>query len=81
VLVDLSVGGAQVLCAKEQEVSRAVTMLLASGEVPVSCRGKVVWAYLEPHSKGRALRYRAGIVFTKVDGTAIEALIARHSAT
>jgi hypothetical protein len=48
------------------------------GESTISCKGKIVWAQLEPSSKGAA-RYRGGVVFTAVDATAIAAFIARHA--
>jgi len=78
-LFDLSVGGAQVLCPKQPEVNRLVKLSLTSDGNPVSCEGRIVWAWLEPHSHGRKLRYRAGISFTKVDEAAIDAFISTQS--
>jgi hypothetical protein len=80
-VVDLSIGGAQVLCPDKPDVNRVVAVSFVSDGNPVSCQGRIVWAWLEPHSKGKPLRYRAGILFTEVDETAIEAFIARHAAT
>lgn len=80
-LVDLSIGGAQLLSATALEVNREAPVALVSDEIPVSCRGKVVWSRVDPHSKGRAKRYRAGILFTDADPAAIEAFIIRYSAT
>jgi hypothetical protein len=77
-LFDLSVGGAQVLCSKQPEVNHLVNLSLLSDEAHVSCEGRIVWAWLEPHSQGRKLRYRAGLFFTKVDEAAVEDFIARH---
>ena len=62
------------------EVNRLVNLSLLSDEAHVSCEGRIVWAWLEPHSKGKKLRYRAGIFFTKVDEAAIEDFIGRHAA-
>jgi hypothetical protein len=78
-LFDLSVGGAQVLCPKQPEVNRLVKLSLTSDANPVSCEGRIVWAWLEPHSHGRKLRYRAGISFTKVDEAAIDTFISTQS--
>ena len=79
-LVDLSVGGAQVLCPRKPEANHVAAVSLLAGESSLDCRGKIVWAWLEPHSQRRALRYRAGIMFTEVDEAAIDAFISRHAA-
>src|SRR5207237_4434981 len=73
VLVDLSVTGAQVMWPSELEVNESVTLKLPSEDTPVTCKGKVVWSWLEPKSKGKPLRYRAGILFKDPDEAAIEA--------
>jgi chromosome segregation ATPase len=78
-LFDLSVGGAQVLCPKQPDVNRLVTLSMKADRNTVSCEGRIVWAWLEPHSHGRKLRYRAGISFTKVDEAAIESFISKQS--
>jgi len=78
-LVDLSIGGAQVLCAKQPDVNANVT-LAVSADTPLSCQGRIVWAMLEPHSKGKPLRYRTGMLFTGADEAAIEAFIAKNPA-
>ena len=44
----------------------------------VLCRGKVVWARLEPPSPGAPFRYRAGVFFTTVDERAVEAFVRRR---
>jgi hypothetical protein len=80
-LVDLSVGGAQVLCATKPPVNVAVTLSLLSDEIPVSCQGKIMWARPEPDSGGRPLTHRAGISFTTADEAAVEAFIIRYSAS
>src|SRR5262249_54300178 len=78
-LCDLSVGGAQVLCEKQPEINRLVTLAFESGQCAVSCEGRIVWAWLEPHSQGRTLRYRAGMSFTKFDEAAVETFIHKES--
>jgi hypothetical protein len=76
---DLSVGGVQVMCSKQPDVNKLVTITLGSGRSAVPCEGRIVWAWLEPHSQGKKLRYRAGIVFTKMNESALEAFIAKES--
>ena len=79
-LVDLSTTGAQVISPTALKPNRMVKVALPMGDSPVSCRGKIVWARLEPPSAGRALCYRAGVLFTNVDEAHIEAFITHHSA-
>jgi PilZ domain len=78
-LVDLSIGGAQLLCSKQPEVNSSVTLTLTAEGGPLECAGRVVWAMLEPHSKGKPLRYRAGLLFTSADEAAIEMFIAKQA--
>ncbi len=80
-LVDLSVGGAQVLSETPLELHREAAVSLVNDEIQVSARAKVMWTRADPQSKGRALRYRAGIEFTDVDPAAVEAYIIRYSST
>ena len=79
VLVDLSIGGAQVISSRELEVNHVVTLMLTSDETPTSCEGRIVWSWLEPHVKDRPSSYRAGIAFTRADEAAIEVFIIRSS--
>jgi hypothetical protein len=81
VLVDLSVAGAQVLTALPLDLNREDTIELPSDEVPIGCRGRVVWTRADPQSKGKALRYRAGLLFADADPAAVEAFIIRYSGT
>jgi chromosome segregation ATPase len=81
VLVDLSVGGAQVLCRRELELNRVATVSLLSDEIPVSCQGEIIWCRPEPVSEGRPPMWRAGISFTEADEAAVEAFIIRYSAS
>jgi hypothetical protein len=77
-LVDLSVAGAQVLSCASLKPAKNVKMLLPSSEQPVLCRGKIVWARLEPTVPGKPIRYRAGMTFTSTDATAVQSFISRH---
>src|SRR5256885_483335 len=77
-LVDLSVTGAQVLSCSSLKPTRTVKMLLPSTESPVLCRGRIVWARLEPTTPGKPIRYRAGMVFTATDQAAVQTFISRH---
>jgi hypothetical protein len=74
-LVDLSVTGAQVISPTVLKPNRVVKVRLEKGSV--ACKGKVVWARLEPSASG-SLSYRAGVVFTSVDESAVESFMAEH---
>lgn len=78
-LVDLSVSGAQVICATAPEVGRVVTLTLLSDASTCFCQGRLLWSRREQTGKGRPYRYPAGIAFTAVDEAAIHAYIARHA--
>ena len=78
-LVDLSVSGAQVICATAPEVGRVVTLTLLSDEAPCFCQGRILWARREQSGKGRPYRYPVGIAFTAIDDAAIRAFIARYA--
>ena len=80
-LIDMSVGGAQVLSATPLEQHHECLIALISDEIPVTCRGKVVWTRADPQSQAKGLRYRAGIQFTDSDPAAVEAFIIRYSST
>ena len=76
VLVDLSATGAQLLSPTALKPNRPVKLTLPVNGNPVLCKGKVVWARLEPASKSRPLAYRAGVCFTTADEAAVEAFLA-----
>jgi chromosome segregation ATPase len=78
-LVDLSTAGAQILSAQAFEQGWEAQLTLISEEIPLKARAKVIWARLDPNSQGRALRYRAGLLFTAVDAAGVEAFIIRYS--
>jgi PilZ domain-containing protein len=77
-LVDLSITGAQVISPTALKPNRMVKVAMPMGENSVACRGKIVWARLEPPSAGRALCYRAGVLFTAPDEAAIKSFISYH---
>jgi len=79
-LVDLSVSGAQVICASPPEAGRVVTLTLLSDDAPCFCQGRLLWSRREQTAKGRPYRYPAGIAFTAVDEAALQAFIAAHGA-
>ena len=79
VLVDVSVTGAQVICATSPEVGKIVTVTLPSDEAPCFCEGRLLWAQREQSAKNRPFRYRVGLVFTALDEASLRAYIDRHS--
>jgi chromosome segregation ATPase len=79
-LVDLSITGAQVLSAAPLKPNRIIKLQLPSADKAVTCKGKIVWARLEPPSAGGTFRYRAGVLFTVVDEAAVDAFMARQAA-
>lgn len=80
-LVDLSVGGCQIVAQTTLKPNHVVKVLLPADRKPIACTGKVMWARLEPAAPGRPLTYRAGVKFTKVDEAAIEAFLSLHNTT
>ena len=75
VLVDLSTTGAQLLSPTALKPNRPVKLMLPVNGTPVLCKGKVVWARLEPATKARPLAYRAGVAFSTVDESAIDTFL------
>jgi chromosome segregation ATPase len=80
-LYDLSVAGCQFVSPAAVKPNQMVKLLLPFGPKPIACSGKIMWARLEPPAAGRLFGYRAGVRFTKPDESAIEAFLAKHSAT
>jgi hypothetical protein len=80
-LVDISTTGCQLLFPTALKPNQVVKVQLPDERAPISCAGKVVWTRLEPPVKGGLMGYRAGVSFTKADGHAIEAFVARHAST
>ncbi|MDE3156892.1 MAG: PilZ domain-containing protein, partial [Acidobacteriota bacterium] len=75
VLVDLSVDGAQVISPKPLKPNQSVRLRLANDAGVVSCKGKIVWAQLEPSSSKRPFHYRAGMKFVSADEAAVTAFM------
>lgn len=80
-LVDLSLTGAQAICATSPEVGKVVTVTLPSGTAPCFGQGRLMWARREPTPAGRPDRYRVGLMFTDVDQKAVDAFIKSHAIT
>ena len=78
-LVDLSVSGAQVICATPPETGRIVTLALLSDDAPCFAQGRLLWSRREQTAKGRPYRYPAGIAFTAVDEAALQEFIRHHA--
>jgi hypothetical protein len=78
--VDLSANGAQILSPTALKPNRIIKLLLPFDRNPILCKGKIVWARLEPPSAGRPLKYRGGIFFTAVDEIGVEAFLAKRGA-
>ena len=78
-LVDLSTTGAQVISPTPLKPNRVVKLQLPSDTAPFACKGKIVWARLEPPTAGGPLRYRAGVYFMGVDVAAVVGFLAEQS--
>jgi PilZ domain len=74
-LVDLSIGGAQVLSATALKPNQRVRVTLADDRGTFRINGAIAWAAFEIPP-----RYRAGIEFLGGDSAAIEAYALRHQA-
>lgn len=75
VLVDLSVGGAQVLSANVLKPNQRVRVTLTDERGSIRTSGTVAWATFEIPP-----RYRAGVEFLGGDSVAIQAYALRHKA-
>jgi hypothetical protein len=74
-LVDLSVGGAQVLSASVLKPNQRVRLTLTDLHGSIRISGTVTWATFEIPP-----RYRAGVIFVGGDSAAIQAYALRHKA-
>jgi hypothetical protein len=75
VLVDLSIGGAQVLSATVLKPNQRVRVTLSDERGTLRITGMIAWATFEIPP-----RYRAGVEFLGGDSAAIEAYALRHQA-
>ena len=74
-LVDLSVGGAQLLSATVLKPNQRVRLTLTDVHGSIRVNGTVTWATFEIPP-----RYRAGVIFVGGDSAAIQAYALRHKA-
>jgi len=70
-LVDLSLGGAQVLLTQAVRPNQLVRLTIPRVEGQVNCRGRVVWATYEQPATSLSV-YRTGVKFTESDATVLE---------
>jgi hypothetical protein len=70
-LVELSAEGAQVIAPRMLKPNQTVRLRLARGHQNAACKGKVVWAQLEPPSRNQSVQYRAGLQFMGADGATL----------
>ena len=75
VLSDLSVGGCGVKTTLPLETGQSIRIHLPGDPAPLLCVGQVVWVRREPASGKTPAGIRAGVQFTQVDESAIEAFI------
>ena len=77
-LVDVSTIGAQLLSTHAMKPNRAVKLLLPNENGGVACEARVVWSIVETNADHKKARYRAGVQFTEVDESQLEALFAQY---
>jgi hypothetical protein len=77
-LVDLSIGGAQLLSAQLVRPNQNVRLVFPTDDKPLTCKGKIVWAMFELSSAGTTL-YRAGVKFTECDAPSVESFMTRFA--
>ena len=75
ILVDISIRGAQVLSPTTLRPNRVVRLMLRTSAGTCAGEGRIVWAHLESSTAAVGAQYRAGMLFTNMDGAAINALI------
>ena len=77
-LVDLSALGAQIVSPTTLRPNRPVRVVLPRDEGPLACKGRIVWARLEPPRADKPALYRAGVHFAEMDAMAVEAFATQH---
>lgn len=75
ILVDISIRGAQVLSPTTLRPNRVVRLMLRTSAGTCAGEGRIVWAHLESSTAAVGAQYRAGMLFTNMDGAAINALV------
>jgi len=78
VLIDLSTLGAQVVSPTTLRPNRPVRIMLPRDEGAVACKGRIVWAQMEPPRANKPALYRAGVHFAETDAPAIESFVNQH---
>src|SRR5205085_9724343 len=78
-LVDVSLTGAQILLPATLKPNRVIKLSIPREDSAVICKGKVMWARLDPGMQGGQLWYRGGILFISSDEEALEAFIRSYS--
>jgi hypothetical protein len=76
-LVDVSIGGAQVLSKTVLKPNQRVRVAFINSGNAIRCNGSIVWATFEM-PKGQTTRYRAGMKLSSLDADAIIAYAERH---
>jgi CHASE2 domain-containing sensor protein len=79
-LIDLSVGGAQVISANVLKPNQRVRVTLTDEQATLRVSASIAWATFEIFPKSGP-RYRAGLQFLDGDAAAIDAFALRHLAT
>jgi chromosome segregation ATPase len=75
-LIDVSTTGAQILASASMKPNRLVRLAVPHADRTIVCKGKIMWARLEP--KGSEIWYRAGLTFTTVDESDLDGFIKSH---
>jgi PilZ domain len=70
-LVDLSLGGAQVVLTQMVKPNQIVRATIPTAKERITCRGRIVWVLYEQPETSLSV-YRAGVKFTDVDTKAVE---------
>ena len=79
-LVDLSIGGAQVLLTQAVRPNQLVRITLPSDGAQIICKGRIVWAVFEQSRTSLAM-YRAGMKFSEADAIAVESFMSAFQET
>lgn len=73
-LIDLSIGGAQVVLRQSVKPNQLVRLILPTPAGQLICKGRVVWALFEQPGTSLSV-YRTGVKFAEGDPVAIEAFM------
>jgi hypothetical protein len=73
-LVDLSIGGAQVVLGQSVKPNQLVRLIFPTPTGQLVCKGRVVWALFEQPGTSLSV-YRTGVKFTDGDAAGIEAFM------